>query len=102
MGYSTKQLIKMMIKEGNEDKRYYFKSLGKGGQYTESQKQYAFELIHESGMRATAKILDMPRRTLQRWCRKYGIYVRRCPGWVYDWAERRRKKREFWKRRGYC
>ena len=97
----NKQLIRLMIQEMYEDKRYCFTYLGEGGQYTESQKRYAFELIVEHGMRATARILQIPRRTLQRWCRKNGVYVRRCPSWVYEWAERRRKKRRFWQYRGY-
>ncbi|MHC4541321.1 MAG: hypothetical protein ACYS74_16335 [Planctomycetota bacterium] len=97
----NKELIRQMIEEMYEDKRGCFTSLGKGGQYTEAQRRYAFELIDEHGMRATAKILRVPRRTLQRWCGLYGIYVRRCPSWVRGWAERRRKKREFWARRGY-
>jgi len=90
-----------MYEEANEEKRDYFLSLGKGRRYTESQKFYAFELINEHGVRATAKILKIPRRTLQRWCRRSGIYVRRCPYWVYDWAERRRKRKDFWQSRGY-
>ncbi|MHA2043567.1 MAG: hypothetical protein ACW99G_02170 [Candidatus Thorarchaeota archaeon] len=103
MGRSgTKQLIRSMINEFNEEKRYCFISLGTDGQYSEAQKKYAFELIDEHGMRATARILQIPRRTLQRWCRKNCVYVKRCPYWVYGWAERRRKKREFWARRGYC
>jgi transcriptional regulator with PAS, ATPase and Fis domain len=97
----NKQLVRMMIQEMNEDKRYTFTSLGEGSQYTESQKRYALEQISESGVRATARILQIPRRTLQRWCREYGVYVRRCPSWVYDWAERRHKKQQFWRRRGY-
>jgi hypothetical protein len=97
----TRQMIRLMIQEMYEDKRYEFRSLGKGGQYTEPQKHYAFEVISESGIRATARILGVPRRTLQRWCRRNGVYVRRCPYWVYAWAERRRKRREFWRRRGY-
>ena len=92
----TKELIRQMIEEMYEDKRCYFSSLGKDGQYTEAQKRYAFELINEHGMRATARILKIPRRTLQRWCRHYGIYVRCCPSWVREWAMRRRKKRRFW------
>ena len=102
MRYGSNRLIKMMIQQMNEDKRDCFLSLGKGGQYTESQKRYAFELINEHGTRATARILQIPRRTLQRWCRQYGIYVKRCPSWVVEWARRRRKKREFWQSRGYC
>ncbi|MHC4587647.1 MAG: hypothetical protein ACYS3N_24245 [Planctomycetota bacterium] len=97
----TKQLIRMMINEMSEDRRCCFTSLGTGGQYTEPQKRYAFELISEFGIRATARVLQIPRRTLQRWCRKNGVYVKRCPSWVYEWAERRRKKRRFWQYRGY-
>jgi len=41
----TNQLIRMMIQEMYEDKRCCFASLGKGGQYTESQKRHIFELI---------------------------------------------------------
>lgn len=97
----TRRLILMMQQQFYEDKRYDFLDLGKGGQYTESQKHFAFELIDEYGIRATARILQIPRRTLQRWCRQYGIYVKRCPSWVFEWARRRRKKRRFWQYRGY-
>jgi len=98
----TKQLIRLMQQEFYEDMRSRFVALGNGGQYAEAQKRYALELIDQYGVRATARILQIPRRTLQRWCRQYGIYVRRCPSWVFEWAKRRRKKREFWARRGYC
>ncbi len=97
----NKDLMRLMHKEIYEEKRELFESLGNGGLYTEAQKRFAFELIAEHGIRATARILQIPRRTLQRWCRQYGIYVRRCPSWVYEWAERRRKKRRFWQYRGY-
>ena len=96
-----RQLMLMMQQELYEEKRYDFLALGKGGQYTEAQKHFAFELIGEYGVRATARILQIPRRTLQRWCIKYNIYVRLCPSWVREWAERRRKRKEFWARRGY-
>jgi hypothetical protein len=76
-----------MINELNEDKRYRLSSLGKGKQYTKAQKFYAFERIGEHGVRATARILQIPHKTLQRLCRQYGIYVRRCPSWVYEWAK---------------
>ena len=87
----------------NDDKRYRFITFGNrgGGRYTDKQKNYAFELIRKSGIRATARTLEIPRRTLQRWCRKYHIRVKRCPDWVYDWAERRQRRRAFWARRGY-
>jgi hypothetical protein len=86
----------------DEERRYEFLSLGNAGRrYTDEQKNMAFEMIHEKGIRATSRILCLPRRTLQRWCRAQGVYVPRCPAWVYDWAERRRKRREFWARLGY-
>jgi len=97
----TRRLMLMMQQQFYEDKRYHFIALGNEGQYTESQKSYAFELIDEYGIRATARILKIPRRTLQRWCRQYGIYVKRCPSWVFEWARRRQKKRRFWQYRGY-
>ena len=102
MGYlQTKQLLKLFAEEFNEEKRIEFEALGNDGQYTDSQKNYAFELIAESGIRATARILEVPQRTLQRWCRQHSIFVRRCPSWVYGWTERNRKRREFWCRKGY-
>lgn len=78
-----------------------FYELGTGGQYTLKQKHFAFNVIEEYGVRATSRILCLPRRTLQRWCRENNIYVKKCPDWVYDWVYKRRKKREFWERRGY-
>ena len=96
-----KDLMRLMHKEIYEEKRDLFQAFGEGERYTQRQKDYAFELIDEYGIRATAKILQIPRRTLQRWCRKNGVYVRRCPAWVYEWAKRRRKKRRFWQYRGY-
>ena len=94
-------LIQQWIQEANEEKQFEFLSLGNDGQYSQEQKEYAFSLISENGVRATARILQIPRRTLQRWCSRQGVYVKRCPDWVYDWAERRRKRNEFWARRGY-
>jgi len=93
--------IGLLAEQFNEEKRFEFEALGCGGQYTDDQRAYAFELIQEKGVRSTARTLKVPRRTLQRWCRRYGVYVRRCPGWVYGWAERRRRRKEFWARRGY-
>lgn len=99
----TKEMFRAFWNEVNYDKRFEFAMLGnKGdGRYSNKQKSYAIELINEYGIRATARILEIPRRTLQRWCKKYRIRVKRCPDWVYKWAERHRKRREFWQRRGY-
>lgn len=93
--------IRLFIYEEYENKRFEFLSYGNGGQYSQEQKEYTFVLIAEYGIRATARILKVPRRTLQRWSRENHIRVKRCPDWVYGWAERRRKRKEFWARRGY-
>ena len=100
-GAFSKEMMRQMHEQIYEEKRDLFLSLGDKGRYTEQQKRYAFELIGEYGIRATARILEIPRRTLQRWCRQYGIRVRRCPSWVFEWARRRRKKCRFWEYRGY-
>ncbi len=96
MGTSTKELMRLMHAQIYEEKRDLFCSLGGRGRYSEEQKRVAFDLIAEHGMRATAKILEIPRRTLQRWCKQHSICVRRCPSWVREWAERRQKKRRYW------
>ena len=101
VSYNKQQIIDMQNMFYQEQKDY-FDYLGARGHYTHEQKEYAFEKIHQCGIRATSRILQIPRRTLQRWCRAYGILVKRCPSWVYEWAERRKKRREFWARRGYA
>jgi len=92
-----------LIQELNQDSKDHFNyALGDGKRnYTSQQKEYALSRVDQYGIRATSRILQIPRRTLQRWCRSQGKPVRRCPSWVYEWAERRRKRREFWRRRGY-
>jgi hypothetical protein len=99
MGHAeTRAMIKLLAEGFNEEKRDMFQAYGEGGRYTKRQKDYAFELTDEYGIRATARILQIPRRTLQRWCRKNYVWVKRCPSWVYGWVERRRKRKEFWRR----
>ena len=51
-------VFKVLAEQLNEDRRAEFESLGPGGRYTDEQKVYAFGLIDESGLRATAKILN--------------------------------------------
>ncbi|MDA7857942.1 hypothetical protein N9A72_00430 [bacterium] len=97
----TKQLMRIMQEKFYEEMRVHLRSLGNGGQYTKPQKEYVIEQIDEYGVRATARILQVPRRTLQRWCREYSVVVKRCPYWVYEWARKRRKRRDFWRRKGY-
>jgi hypothetical protein len=90
------------IESQNEEIRLHFEALGEGRRnYTSEQKEFALSQLDTSGVRATARILQIPRRTIQRWCRQYQVQVKRCPLWVYEWAERRRRRREFWERRGY-
>lgn len=80
----------------------HFQGMGSGNRYSQAQKEYALGLIDEYGVRATARILHLPRRTLQRWCRAQFKFVRRCPDWVYSWTQRRRKRRERRQWRGHC
>jgi len=96
-----KETCRVMAEQFNQERRADFVFLGDGSRYNDRQRAYAFELINENGIRATARILKIPRRTLQRWCRQHDVFVKRCPSWVYEWAERRKKRRLFWQRRGY-
>ena len=97
----TRAMVRALVEQANEEKQAEFESLGQGGYYTNEQRAYAFDLIDQSGVRAAARILSIPRRTLQRWCRKHHVFVKRRPDWVYEWAQRRRKRRGFWQRIGY-
>jgi len=91
------------IKQFNREKRLEFEALGNGGYYyTEQQKELALSEARQNGIRATARLLKIPRRTLQRWTIKHGVFIKRCPAWVYEWARHREKRRDFWRRRGYC
>jgi len=98
---STRAFILQAHQAVYDEMRMEFEERGTGSRYSQEQKDYALRLIDEYGVRATARILQLPRRTLQRWCRGQRKYVRRCPDWVYTWAARRRKKRDFWSTRGY-
>jgi len=98
----NKAIVQVMIQELNIETRVEFSCLGEGEwNYTRRQKDYAISLVDIHGVRATSRILEIPRRTIQRWCRQYHHPVKRCPSWVYEWAERRQRRREFWERRGY-
>jgi hypothetical protein len=57
---SDRYLYKLYTEGFNDEKRAELESLGKGGRYTTMQKSFAFGLIEESGIRATAKILNIP------------------------------------------
>ena len=98
----TKAQWRMLNEQLNEAMRLEFRSLADGRRnYTRAQREYALSKVDCYGVRATSRILKIPRRTIQRWCRKYGKLVNLCPDWVYKWAERRKKRQEFWARRGY-
>ena len=98
---STREIIIQAQQAAYDEMRWEFEAMRASGPYSQRQKDYGFRLIDEYGVRATARILRIPRRTLQRWCRQQGKCVQRCPEWVYDWAAKRRKRRAFWTRRGY-
>jgi hypothetical protein len=101
-GISNSLMWALSVELQNEEIQAHFAALGKGKRnYTSQQKDFLLSQVDTYGVRATSRIIGIPRRTIQRWCRQYGKRVRRCPLWVYDWAERRRKRREFWERRGY-
>jgi hypothetical protein len=76
---SDSKLIRMMIGiYGRQDKNHFLYDLGDGKRnYTLQQKKYALARINRDGIRATSRILEVPRRTLQRWARYYGVNVRR-------------------------
>ncbi len=98
----TRALIRAFIEEENREQLFYFKALGseRGRHYTDNQKDYAIEKAKSIGVRATSRLLHVPRRTIQRWLRSERITVKRCPDWAYDWAywrRRRIEKRTFWR-----
>ena len=96
----TRELIRMWIEAENRRQLSYFISLNPtGGHYTAEQKESALEKAKSIGVRATSRLFNVPRRTIQRWLRAEGITVKRCPDWVYDWAYLRRKRIEKLKRR---
>ncbi len=83
----TKILIKAWIEMERQEQLHYFNYLNPyGGHYTPKQKAYTIEKVLSTGIRATSRLLQVPRRTIQRWLRAEEITVKRCPDWVYDWA----------------
>jgi len=97
-----KETTLALVELQNEELRFEFALLGEGKRnYSTQQKDFALSLVDTHGVRGTARTLLLPRRTIQRWCRAQSKSVKRCPLWVHEWAERRRKRREFWQRRGY-
>jgi len=99
IGKTTMQSLHKLL---NKEIRERFLYLGDDSRaYTRLQKDYTLSLIDTYGVRGVSRILQIPRRTIQRWCQQYQKRVDRCPPWVQDWAERRHKRREFWERQGY-
>jgi hypothetical protein len=93
----TNALIRLWIAAENRRQLSYLQSLNpKGTHYTQEQKEYTVEKAKSIGVRATSRLLHVPRRTIQRWLKEKGIMVKRCPDWVYDWAYWRRKRKEKW------
>jgi transposase-like protein len=94
-----------MIEDENAYLRAEFRALNqkrRSRRYTPKQKEWAINKAVEIGVRATARLLEVERKTIQRWLRKRGIRVRRAPSWVYEWAETRKRRREKWARiKGY-
>ena len=81
----TRELIRMWIEAENRRQLFYFTNLNpEGGHYTSEQKEYAIEKAISIGVRATSRLLHVPRRTIQRWLRVKGITIKRCPDWVYS------------------
>ncbi len=70
----------------------------KAKRYAEEQKEYAINKAQEIGVRDTARLLQLSRKTIQRWLRAKGTRVKRCPDWVYNWTYWRRKRWEKWER----
>ena len=71
------------------------------GKYSPEQQAYALKKCEEIGVRATSRLLGVSRRTLQRWCRRFNVYIPRYPPWMSDWVDRKIRKRDFWRLRGY-
>jgi len=67
--------------------------------YTQRQQAFALNQIYEYGVRATARILGIPRSTLQNWIRKYDVNIPRYPHWMGMWIRKKLKMRRIF--RGY-
>jgi phage antirepressor YoqD-like protein len=90
-----------MIEDDNAYLRAEFRTLNPkrpSMRYTPRQKAWAVNKAGEIGVRATARLLGVERRTIQRWLRAEGVRVRRAPYWVYEWAETRNRRRAKWAR----
>ena len=101
--------IKLIYDEMNEHTRIRFQTLHydkeelhingikakHSWKYTQRQQAFASNQINEYGVRATARILQLPRSTLQNWIRKYYIDVPRYPQWMDNWRRKKLKMRRI-------
>ena len=59
----TRELIRMWIEEKNRKQRFLFTRLNpKGGHYTTVQKEYAINKAKSIGIRATSRLLHVPKK----------------------------------------
>ena len=65
MAMSTRESIIRWRQEVYDEMRWEFEAMGEGGRCCQRQKDCAFNLIEEYGVGAVARILGLPRRTLQ-------------------------------------
>lgn len=92
--YAQRAALAEIWEQHFAEMRAEFRATGTPGKrYSPEQVETALRLVREKGVRRTAHILHVPRRTLQRWCRSYEIDVPRVPEWVIPWAMRRRRAR---------
>jgi len=63
--------------------------------YTQRQQAFALNQVYEYGVRATSRILQIPRSTLQNWIRKYNINVPRYPDWMDMWRRKKLRMRRI-------
>ena len=66
-----------------------------GRKYTQAQQGFALNKVFEYGVRATARILGIPRSTLQNWIRKYDVNIPRYPPWMDLWRQKKIRNRHI-------
>lgn len=108
MSVSRAELLAWVVEE-NADILETFLTLDGGRRvrerhrpYNMAQRAYALSLIDEHGFNATCRMLKLSHETLYRWCKMYGKVVPERPPWLDDGVGIRRRRKERWKRRGYC
>lgn len=80
-----KERTRALIELQNEEMRLQLAVLGDSKRgYSDRQKGFALSLVDTYGVRGTARVLLLQRRTIQRWCRAQGKIVKRCPSWFLN------------------